>query len=236
MDARISDDRRLPCPFAVVVDTREQHPYSFQNIPPRLKPKATRVKKNGRYAEALASQDAQAPDQAYANLAVPVVRRTLPVGDYSIAIKQVNGLGQSVWSPSPPVVVERKSLDDLYGSVARRENFISRLERMNNYDAACVVVEEEWSFILRNPSPFANRITPKNILRTIIAWQQRYPKVHWWFMPGRAAAEALTFRYLERFHLDWTRTSGFCADGSVSTEESVKSDSSSESDGGDNEQ
>ena len=40
------------------------------------------------------------------------------------------------------------------------------------------------------------------VVRSAIAWQQRHPRVHWWFVPGRDFAEKLTFRILERYYLD----------------------------------
>ena len=59
-----------------------------------------------------------------------VERRALPAGDYSLV-----GLEERV-------AVERKSLDDLVSTVIRgRQRFARELERLQGYDAACVVVE-----------------------------------------------------------------------------------------------
>jgi ERCC4-type nuclease len=124
-------------------------------------------------------------DQDYATIVVPTRRISLKTGDYSI-----DGL--------PGVVVERKSKSDLFGSVARRDNFESRLGRMNALEFSAVVVEAEWREILTDPPPHS-KLNPKALFRTILSWQQRFPGVHWLAMPGRAAAEAATFRILETF-------------------------------------
>ena len=159
--------KAVVCPFSVVVDTREQQPYGFAGL------KADRKHKS-------------------ATLFVPVVRKCLPVGDYSVVDYESR------------VVVERKSKSDLWGSVGRRSNFERRLERMSEqFDYAAVVVEAELSEILNDPPNFST-ITPKNLNRTILAWRQRYA-VDWWFVPGRAFGEAYTLRILERFFRDATR-------------------------------
>ena len=61
---------------------------------------------------------------------VTAVRRALPAGDYSVA-----GLEQTV-------AVERKTLDDLVGTVMHaRGRFYRELQRLETYTRACIVVE-----------------------------------------------------------------------------------------------
>lgn len=126
-------------------------------------------------------------DQGDLPIVVPTMRVALATGDYSIL-----GL--------PRIAIERKTKDDLYGSVARRENFEQRLERMSRLDFAAVMIEAEWSEILNRPPPFT-KFQPKALARTIFAWMIRY-RVHWVLMPDRRAAEIATFRLLERYHKD----------------------------------
>lgn len=122
---------------------------------------------------------------------VPLEFKSLATGDYSIV-----GMNQ--------VVIERKSKEDLYGSVARRENFKGRLERMTaiaeSGGYAAVVIECDIHDMLHCP-PAHSKLDPKSLNRTIIAWRQRY-RADWWFLSGRQDAEKFTFRILERFHLD----------------------------------
>jgi ERCC4-type nuclease len=121
---------------------------------------------------------------------IPILRLGLATGDYSIL-----GL--------PQIAIERKSKEDLYGSVVRRANFIARLERMSRLAYAAVVVEAEFLDLIENP-PALSKLHPRSLSRTLIAWSIRYP-VRWWFVRGRDAGELLTFRLLERFYLDHHR-------------------------------
>ncbi len=132
-------------------------------------------------------------------LQVPVRRFALLTGDYSI-------LGM------PQVAIERKTAADLYASVSRRTNFEERLARMATLAYAAVVIEAEWSELICRPPAFT-KFKPKSLCRTIQAWTQRYPTIHWWTMPGREAAERLTFRLLERFWID--NTDRYEVDGQV---------------------
>lgn len=122
---------------------------------------------------------------------VPTMRICLPNGDYSI-------LGY------PSVAIERKSKEDLYGSVVRRTNFIGRLERMSELCVrggyAAVVVEAEFLDLIANPARFS-KLHPRSMSRTLIAWSIRYP-VRFWFVKNRDAGEILTYRLLERYFMD----------------------------------
>jgi ERCC4-type nuclease len=111
----------------------------------------------------------------------------LPSGDYSLA-----GLLEEV-------AVERKSLQDLFYTLGQhRDRFERELTRLSRMTFAAVVVEAEWSTILQRP-PEASRLPPKVVFRSVLAWQQEFPNVHWWFTPGRRPAEVVTFRIMERF-------------------------------------
>jgi ERCC4-type nuclease len=111
----------------------------------------------------------------------------LPSGDYSLA-----GLPDEI-------AVERKSAEDLFHTLGQgRERFEKELTRLSSMTFAAVVVEAEWSSILENP-PENSRLSPKVVLRSVITWQQQFPSVHWWFLPGRRPGEIATFRILERF-------------------------------------
>jgi ERCC4-type nuclease len=110
----------------------------------------------------------------------------LPTGDYSLA-----GLHDEI-------VVERKSLEDCFNTIGKgRQRFERELTRLSGLTFAAVVVEAEWSTILNNP-PAESQLSPKVVLRSVITWQQQFPGVHWWFVPGRRPAEIVTFRILER--------------------------------------
>jgi hypothetical protein len=121
----------------------------------------------------------------------PLVVRTewahLDTGDYTI----------ERWENK--IAVERKSLEDLYSTIGgHRERFKDELRRLDDMAVAAVVVEADWSTILESP-PVWTRLPPKVIFRSVLSWQQRFPRVHWWFLPDRRRAEITTFRILERF-------------------------------------
>lgn len=120
-------------------------------------------------------------------LAVPVKVATLASGDYSLEGFETR------------IAVERKSLADLFGTIGQgRERFERELARLNEFEFAAVVVEAEWSEILSG-GPIHSKLSPKTVFRSVNAWEQRYTRVHWHFLPGRDIAEVKTFRVLERF-------------------------------------
>ena len=117
------------------------------------------------------------------------IRKALASGDYSIE------------GYEDRVAVERKSKVDAYNSFGRgRRRFERELERLSTFEFAAVVIESEWRDLIRNP-PARSRLNPKTIFVSVIAWSQRFG-VHFFTVPGRAFAEKLTFRLLERFYKD----------------------------------
>ena len=97
-------------------------------------------------------------------------------------------------------VVERKSLTDLFGTLGKgRQRFTAEMKRLAALSTAAVVVEASWHDVLCHP-PELSRLNVKTIHRTVIAWQFKYPRVHWHFMGDRRLAEITTFRLLEKFY------------------------------------
>lgn len=127
-------------------------------------------------------------------LEVPTRKEFLVTGDYTIS------------GMEDLVCIERKSLTDLYGSVAGgRERFKAEYERMAEMEFAAVVVESSLDAMLRSP-PSTSRMLPKCVFRTALSWQIKYG-VHWiWTAPrvdnpGRPSLpEIVTFRLLEKFY------------------------------------
>lgn len=123
-------------------------------------------------------------------LLIPTTRKTLHTGDYSIE------------GYESEITIERKSLEDLYGTLGQgRDRFERELERIASFQHAFVVVEASWMKILESPPP-QTRLAPKSVYRSILAWQQRIPHLHWWACHTRRFAEITTFRILERFFRD----------------------------------
>ena len=96
------------------------------------------------------------------------------------------------------VAVERKSLEDLYNTLGQnRDRFEREHERLAEFETKLVVIEAEWSTILRRPPDFS-RLNPKTIIRTCLSWQTKYG-VPWIALPGRRAGELACFRILYQF-------------------------------------
>lgn len=162
-----TSSRPLHCPFTILVDTREQFPYSF----------------SGLHADS---------DRSYRPLIVETQRETLYQGDYSIHCGEK--------SHATGIVIERKSKQDLFGTLsAGRDRFEDELHRLQE----CVihpfiVVEAERSECINNPPEFSG-LLPKTVFRSVMAWEMRFPSVHWWWCMSRNDAEKVTFRLLERY-------------------------------------
>jgi DNA excision repair protein ERCC-4 len=122
-------------------------------------------------------------------LLVPTVRAKLRTGDYSV--EGMEGL----------VSIERKSLSDLYQTVSQgRERFERLLARGAGMLSFAVVVEASFARLLTDP-PRHTDYSPRAVLRTLMAWSQRY-RVPFFPCEDRRFAELFTLRYLQRFFLD----------------------------------
>ena len=139
-------------------------------------------------------------DTDHKPLVIRTIRQGLATGDYSIHGCEFE------------IAVERKSFGDLFGCCGSdRDRFQNQLDRLNTLQFAAVVVEAGIGAILAGHPQ--SRLNPKSVYRSIIAWQQRLPGVHWWLCPTRRLAEVTTFRILERWWKDHhsdkkTRTEG----------------------------
>ena len=127
-------------------------------------------------------------------MVVPTVVKGLASGDYSI-----KGMEDRI-------AIERKSLDDLYGSVTwGRDRFEREIERLNDLAAggfAAVMVEATWQEVmnpLQHRPGWINQTEPRSVEGTIISWTLRYPRVHWWLCGDRRGAECRTFSVLRKF-------------------------------------
>jgi ERCC4-type nuclease len=130
---------------------------------------------------------------------VPTIKKGLASGDYSI-----EGFEDQV-------AIERKSLDDLHGSVTwGRDRFERETARLDGEitSFAAVVIEATWLEIV-SPAEYRpgweNQTDPRSVEGTIVAWSLRYPGVHWWACGDRRGAECRTFSILRKF---WQENAG----------------------------
>lgn len=116
----------------------------------------------------------------------PVIRTGLMTGDYSLLNFEGN------------IGIERKSLDDLVGSLSGgRKRFEAELERGSRMDYFSIVVESDMRSILQGK--YRSRMSPAAVLGSLEAYSVRY-KVPVWFAGDRAQGQALTQRLLVKFY------------------------------------
>lgn len=93
----------------------------------------------------------------------PCIVDTLPLGDYSVA-----GLEEHI-------AVERKSLQDLLGSLTQgRERFEAELKKARTLHRFYVIVEAPWEALLVPDFGKLSQATPVSIWGTAMAWSTRY--------------------------------------------------------------
>jgi ERCC4-type nuclease len=120
-------------------------------------------------------------------------RGTLKSGDYSI------------FGHESEIAIERKSIQDLYGSCAQgRARFEREFERLAQIPTAILLVEGDWCNIV-DPMPGAVRsaMNPTSVEGTILSWCLKY---HVLFFPAgpRRRAERLCFRILALWYKNLT--------------------------------
>lgn len=115
-----------------------------------------------------------------------VVRRALPAGDYSI-----EGFEGSV-------AVERKTLEDFVSTVIRqRKRFYRELQRLEGYEAACVVVESDLRDVLTGH--YRSGAHPNAVLGTVISIVVDF-QIPVFFCSDRQVACRFVEEFLLRFH------------------------------------
>ena len=172
-DDEEGQDRADVCPFTVLIDTQEQHPFTFQGM-------------------------VQGAERKFRPLIIPTEARYLGVAmaDYSI-----NGYeGRAHVERKSPQDAASTILG--WGEHRDRfERELKNLSQMEC--CAVVVECTLGALIeFVRSSPPRGRKTPdenaKIIYRQVLAWQQDY-RVPWVFCDSRRLAEITTFRTLERF-------------------------------------
>jgi hypothetical protein len=182
-------NRPEKCPFVVLIDGREKAPFSFLRITSH---KQRTCKGEKYHPEVLIRTQ-------YASLGNAN-------GDYSI-----DGHQPGVDHGQRTVSVERKSIDDIVGTVlgfgggdgpngghSRRERFEIELANLATLDSAAVIIEGDLYDCMLTAAT-ANATGGKLFYRSVIALQQDH-RVPWLFMSDRRMAEITTFRWLERFY------------------------------------
>lgn len=142
-------------------------------------------------------------DKGHKPIAVRTEYRYLGIGQGDYTIDVCQGM----------VAVERKSKEDLYGTLlgfkTRRDRFERELANLEAMDRAVIVVESTLGDCLLSPPDYGVKppdIQAKILFRSVISLQLKFPKVQWMFCDSRSLAEVATFRYLEKFYKYYTKS------------------------------
>lgn len=180
------DDLTVHAPFRILIDTREQLPFTFDGISADVTETPSDMARMVKIGEI---------DQSEIKLAVPTRFKSLgnSMGDYSIEGYQ----GECN--------VERKSIEDAHGTFLgwgeRRERFETELENLAAMEAAAVVVECSFGQLLAEAPSRGKKTASENrkiLHRQVLSWQQTY-RVPWIFCDTRRLAEITTYRIFHRF-------------------------------------
>jgi len=122
-----------------------------------------------------------------AEIYIEVKRHGLTSGDYSI------------YGHENKIAIERKSKADLFFCMGKdRERFERQVQRLNEtVDLPYVFVEASWESIMMGCD--TSKLLPKVVFRTRASWEQKYPKVKWYFLPTVRVAEAQAFRVFDTY-------------------------------------
>lgn len=187
------------CPFTVLVDSAEQHPWTFQGLK----------------ADADKGDLPLVVPYEWANLG----RGKDSLGDYSIAglVGHVAVERKSLEDCISTVLGWTTNYQIERGINGRRERFKRELQNLAAIPSGIVVVEAPLERIVRvmpgcDGEAYFDQTTGeinatrgvksvrenrKIFFRSVVSWQERY-RVNWFFCDSRRAAEVFAFRYLEK--------------------------------------
>ena len=178
-------DRPLYCPFTILVDSAESHPFEFKKIKSdakdgfRIFRTETKWVSLGRHPNSLGDYSMEGQ-----------------VGRVAIERKSIEDVQSTVlgW----PTKHEQK--EDL---ICRRERFESELNNLSMVDAPLVVVEGSLGKVLETMPSYGEKsveLNQKMFTRFLLRyWQDSEFRVPWVWCDTRRQAEVIAFRWLYRF-------------------------------------
>jgi hypothetical protein len=172
-------------PFVVLIDSMEQHPFSFRGVRADISDMNAAQRKlfeSGQW-------------DGFVQVQTKYKALGASNGDYSI--EGFEGRCH----------LERKSMEDCHGTVLgwgdRRERFKRELANLAEMQSAAVVVECSFGDLLASAPEHGKKSAAENrkiLFRQILSWQQRF-RVPWMFCDSRGMAELFAYRWFERFFL-----------------------------------
>lgn len=174
----------IDSPFLIYIDSQEQFPFTF----------------NGLHC-----------DSSRSYRAIRVRTEVRRLGDWTIrdANSQFNYRSMGDYSLAGfvgAIAIERKSMEDLHGTILgwdeRRPRFERELDTLNQMQFAAVVVECSLAAALEGVQQWGKKSIDDNrraLFASVQAWQQKYRQVQWSFCDTRRLAEETCFDHLRRF-------------------------------------
>lgn len=207
----------IDSPFTVAIDTREQMPFGFAGIVADAKQRKLPV------VVATKRRTLAAGDYSIVGMEDGIAIERKSIADLFSTIGQsrerfVRELERIQDGPyaSAHVVVEGTwaqvlargdVVTSLLQEIAEAHEYVTKVALgRGDGDAAALDTLRRTSELVREvygyPDTRRSQLNPKTIFRSVVAWRQRYPKIHWEFCWNREWAEAYTYRVLERFWRD----------------------------------
>lgn len=202
--------------FTVAIDTREQTPFEFAGIV------ADSKQRNLPVVVATERRTLDAGDYSIVGMEDGVTIERKSVADLFGTIGQsrerfVRELERIQDGPyaSAHVVVEGTwaqvlargdVVTSLLQEIAEAYDYVNKVALGRGDSDAALATLRRMGDLVRDvygyPDTRRSQLNPKTIFRSVVAWRQRYPKIHWEFCWNREWAEAYTYRVLERFWRD----------------------------------
>lgn len=105
--------------------------------------------------------------------------------------------------------VERKSLDDLVGTISSgRARFLKEIERAQAFERFVVVIEADYSDVddyrdKKNCPNYYSRMHPNSVLGTVEKWPLKFDKLDFVWAGDRTGAKALTLDLLRKWAVEY---------------------------------
>lgn len=179
-------DEFITSPLTVVIDSNEGAPFPFASFTEKVTRQRAGVRETHTLPLVIRTERQALWSLNRRDVQIKSETHSVGFADYTIRGHETE------------FAIERKSIPDLFGTLsARRGRFEAEVKRLHeDCKFAAIVVEGGWQDIVLYRE---TGMAPSSVTGTITAWMIRYPKVQWILAPGRAGAERIAFRLMEKF-------------------------------------
>lgn len=176
---------QLKLPFTILIDTAEQHCWTFEGMIGDAKDKYRPLEVRTKYQS--------------------LGRHPNSNGDYSIEgheqwVSIERKSREDITNTVLGWPTESETESGLEGHRARFEQELERLERIGRF--ACVVVESSMAECIKLMTSYGVKpaeVNAKIFFRSVVSYQQRFPHVQWMFLDSRRLAEMYALAWFRRY-------------------------------------